>query len=754
MDKTFEQLVEAGQYAEAARAAESAQDWLQAARLYERIWEFREAARCARKGGELGRALKNALEAGEEPEASSLLEEMRSAGQLGQAIDVLASRARFAQAGTLAEELGELERAAELYRRGRKEVDAARILARLGQDREAGRLLERIVETAESAEELGEAHLLLGQLLSQRLEHTEAARHFQSAQKQPSTVARASRALVGELVAMGHHEAARDALLIARKHDPELPLSLPEFLQAQPVPGRSTRKEVHLMGGRYRIGDSLGASASGRVHRAYDEVAAVEVAVKIFHTSGARGTPAFERFVREASITSGISHPHVVQVFRFSADQGYIVMEYLAGGSLRARLDRHGRLSEVQVKRWMLEVLDGLDAAHQRGVVHRDIKPANIFFDERGAAKLGDFGVAHLVDLGQTQTGGLIGTLAYMSPEQITGAPITMAADLYSLGVSAFESLTGRLPFLGPDFVAQHLGEAPPPASVEPEIDAAWDPILERLLRKDPAERFESIDEVKRALGEIRGSAEKRTLVMPRASTREPTPVPLHVESATASEPATSRYLYETPITDTENSRITRAVDQHLNRSVILEYFFEGHPDAPTEKRLLAFAGAGGPFLQRVLRYDREHRIAIFEAPTGAPFGEAAVELNPRAAITLLKCLARGVRELHAGGHAHGAISKLTVLVDTERNPTILVAGLGGFREATPSADIAAITALVAEALGCAATAEGLVQTLAGGLSHPEKAAIWTAHPLETGSSLFGFAEALEIAVLRAASRN
>ena len=107
-----------------------------------------------------------------------------------------------------------------------------------------------------------------------------------------------------------------------------------------------------------------------------------------------------------------------------------------------------------------LEIIGGLEAAHHRGVVHRDIKPANIFFDARGTAKLGDFGVAHLVDLGQTQTGGLIGTLAYMSPEQITGAPITIAADLYSLGITLFEALTGRLPFLGPDFVAQHLGEA------------------------------------------------------------------------------------------------------------------------------------------------------------------------------------------------------------------------------------------------------------------------------------------------------
>src|SRR5690606_3187921 len=135
-----------------------------------------------------------------------------------------------------------------------------------------------------------------------------------------------------------------------------------------------------------------------------------------------------------------------------------------------------------------LDVLAGLELIHQRGVIHRDVKPDNIFFDARGTAKLGDFGVAHLLDLGQTQTGGLIGTLAYVAPEQITGAPLTITADLYALGVTLFEALTGRLPFLGPDFVAQHLGETPPaPSTLASEVAASWDPIVARLLEKDPS---------------------------------------------------------------------------------------------------------------------------------------------------------------------------------------------------------------------------------------------------------------------------
>ena len=235
---------------------------------------------------------------------------------------------------------------------------------------------------------------------------------------------------------------------------------------------------------------------------ATDEVAGRQVAIKMFFAAGARGGAAYERFVREARLASTLRHPSLVEVYDVSVERGFLVMEYLPGGSLAQRLAAGERLSPAQVRRMALDIIGGLEAAHHRGVVHRDVKPANIFFDARGTAKLGDFGVAHLVDLGQTQTGGLIGTLAYMSPEQITGAPISIAADLYSLGVTLFEAVTGRLPFLGPDFVAQHLGEEPPAAtSVAAEHRARAGIRSSRgLLVKNPRERTPTLADLRRQL--------------------------------------------------------------------------------------------------------------------------------------------------------------------------------------------------------------------------------------------------------------
>ena len=183
-----------------------------------------------------------------------------------------------------------------------------------------------------------------------------------------------------------------------------------------------------------------------------------------------------------------LRHPNIVALYDAQPASGLFVFELMPGGTLADRLATGGPLTPAAGRRLALDLLAALGAAHERGIVHRDVKPANVFFDAAGNAKLGDFGGAHLVDFGQTQSGGFLGTLAYMSPEQISNAPIGAAADFYALGATLFEALTGRPPFLGPD-----LGRAAPgrgaaaAAALRPALGALHDQTLRaRWPRRPP----------------------------------------------------------------------------------------------------------------------------------------------------------------------------------------------------------------------------------------------------------------------------
>jgi serine/threonine-protein kinase len=279
----------------------------------------------------------------------------------------------------------------------------------------------------------------------------------------------------------------------------------------------------------------------------------------------------------------------------------------MPGGTLAERLAGEGPLSPAAARRLGLDALAALGAAHERGIVHRDVKPANLFFDAAGNAKLGDFGAAHLADFGQTQTGGFMGTVAYMSPEQITAAAIGVAADLYALGVTLFEALTGRPPFLGPDLVAQHLGETPPaPSSLRPELTAAHDEVLARALAKAPEARWASAADMAAAVARWPTQAG----VAARAAAEAPAEPPL---AAVAEEPAAEpqRELGATP-----GGRLLLRRDPRTARLVLVE-----ERAAPLDDADLADvrrrAAAGGPWVQRVLRLEPAHREIWYEALTG-----------------------------------------------------------------------------------------------------------------------------------------
>jgi tRNA A-37 threonylcarbamoyl transferase component Bud32 len=743
-EHSIEALIAAGRHADAARAAVAAGDHARAAEIFEKLWDFRGALEAARAGGDLARALRYALELGDEAAIAESLGALTATDDgTRAALDVLTRLRRHALAAPLAERLGDPARAIELYTRAHKELEAARLLEAQGRDRDAGRLLERALDLASAAERAA-IQLALGRILARRGAYPEAARLLQDARKDAALRPEAQRHLIATLAAMGLRDGARDTLLELRAHDPTLPADLDQYLRGwrDEATERKTGRDREIIANRYRLDKLLGAGASGRVFLATDEVAGRSVAIKMFFAAGARGGAAYERFVREARLASTLRHPSLVEVYDVSVERGFLVMEYLTGGSLAQRLAAGERLAAVQVRRMAIDIIAGLEAAHHRGVVHRDVKPANVFFDARGTAKLGDFGVAHLVDLGQTQTGGLIGTLAYMSPEQITGAPISIAADLYALGVTLFEAATGRLPFLGPDFVAQHLGEPPPHATgIAPDLAAGWDPILAGLLIKNPSDRTPT-------LGDLRHQLEALDLGgQPRLGTRRHADTGSHAVAVPA-EPAEARprYQFETPLGHTAISELTRAVDTVLDRSVVIERFDASDLAARALDRARLLGRAQSPFVQRALSLDRTTRVAVFEAPAGASFADAPPQLPPAETVRVLKRLARAAAAIHVVGGSHGAISPRTIVLDDGAVPTVMAAGLGPVTESSPQDDVAAIIAVVAAIAGSEPTFEALARMLTDDVG----AALPRFAPPVDGESLYAAADAVDVAVLAA----
>jgi eukaryotic-like serine/threonine-protein kinase len=212
-----------------------------------------------------------------------------------------------------------------------------------------------------------------------------------------------------------------------------------------------------LLGDRYLLTRPLGAGASAAVYLAEDQSLRRDVAVKVLRAGLAHDDAFLRRFRAEAVAVAGLNHPHVLRVFDWGEGGGdaWLVMEYLAGGSLRDLLDARGRLSVEQTASIGTQAADGLAYAHAQGFVHRDVKPANLLFDDTGHVRIADFGVARaLAEASWTEPEGVIGTVRYTSPEQAQGHPLDGKADVYSLALVLYECLTGEVPFAADTQVA------------------------------------------------------------------------------------------------------------------------------------------------------------------------------------------------------------------------------------------------------------------------------------------------------------
>jgi len=276
---------------------------------------------------------------------------------------------------------------------------------------------------------------------------------------------------------------------------------------------------------RYRLERRLATSRMGEVWAARDLELDRAVALKLL---GHEADPA--RFQREAHAAAALSHPNVTQLFDYGSWEGrpYMVLEFLPGGTLEDRLGDARALPDAETERIAREVAAGLAHAHDRGLVHRDLKPANVLFDADGRAKIADFGIARMGGAGTlTEAGTLLGTAAYISPEQASGEPATAASDVYSFGVILFRMLTGRLPFAAEvplELVAMHRNEPPPPvASFRPDAPPQLARLADACLAKDPGARPRDGSALVAALDGVPAIAEEATAVL--APPVEPTAV-------------------------------------------------------------------------------------------------------------------------------------------------------------------------------------------------------------------------------------
>lgn len=266
--------------------------------------------------------------------------------------------------------------------------------------------------------------------------------------------------------------------------------------------------------GRFEIEGVLGRGAMGVVYVARDPVIGRKVALKtLVLPEGVEEAEEFRvRFLREAQAAGILNHPGIVTVYDAGVDEptslSYIAMELVEGRSLRDLLRQGYPFSYSEVARIGVALAMALDYAHSKGVVHRDIKPANVLLTDQGQVKITDFGVARVATSNLTTTGQFIGTPNYMSPEQVTGSPVDGRSDLFSLGVVLFELLTGRRPFSGANLTEVSYKivhePAPVPSQLRPGLPPAFNPIVLKLLEKNPDNRYQRGMEVARALEALR----------------------------------------------------------------------------------------------------------------------------------------------------------------------------------------------------------------------------------------------------------
>lgn len=286
--------------------------------------------------------------------------------------------------------------------------------------------------------------------------------------------------------------------------------SLDEDLRwRQPGSDTTDNEDDELIADRYRLVSELGRGAMGVVYATHDLRLERDVALKRMADPG-QDYQMSMRFKQEAKALAKLNHPNIVQVYDVVSDQGFtwIAMELIKGQELADRITDTGPLPVTDILEIGKQLASAMAYAHSRGVIHRDFKPANVLIDENGVAKIMDFGMARLAhQSGYTVSGTLIGSTAYMSPEQGEGKTADERSDIYALGMTLYEMATGRVPFEGDTMVSvlvQHATKTPPsPQGVNPTVPQSLDQLILHMIAKEPGQRPTSMDEIRSRLDSI-----------------------------------------------------------------------------------------------------------------------------------------------------------------------------------------------------------------------------------------------------------
>ena len=264
-----------------------------------------------------------------------------------------------------------------------------------------------------------------------------------------------------------------------------------------------------VFGTRYRATERIGVGGMAEVYKAVDEVLGRTVAVKVMHPRYASDPTFVARFKQEAQSAANLSSPNIVNIYDWGAqdDTYYIAMEYVRGTDLKSVLEERGPIPIDKAADYGSQVCRALSVAHGYGIIHRDIKPQNLILTPDGTVKVTDFGIARAGNTNMTQTGSVLGTAYYLSPEQAQGRPLGPPSDLYSLGVVLYELTTGTLPFVGDTPVAtalKQVNEPPaPPRKLNGAVTPAMEAVILKAMAKNPAERYQTADEMRSDLERV-----------------------------------------------------------------------------------------------------------------------------------------------------------------------------------------------------------------------------------------------------------